>query len=139
MSARRVSTVSPPDRDQHLAKLLNQIVARCTHTTWAQVSSSVIPQRSRIGVKVACCFQRVGGHGGISGVQLRGQDGSYHSMTNVWGATWELPVSPPAPLDILIFDDAGNQARSSPAMAWYMIHPSSAHSWPVMYLFEPKP
>lgn len=55
--------------------------------------------------------QRVGGRAGIRDVQLRGRDGSYQSMTNVWGATWELPVAPSAPLDIRIFDDAGNQVR----------------------------
>ena len=49
--------------------------------------------------------------GSVQLVQIKGPNTEWQSMSNVWGASWELGQSPQPPLDIRIVDDEGEEVR----------------------------
>jgi hypothetical protein len=52
--------------------------------------------------------QKAGGEAAVQSVALRGTDGDWVNMNNVWGASWELPNAPMGPLDMRITDPSGD-------------------------------
>ena len=57
-------------------------------------------------------LQQVGEFAVTTKVELQGPgDSGWQSMRNVWGAAWEMPVSPKSPLGIRITDDSSNTVR----------------------------
>lgn len=50
--------------------------------------------------------------GSIETVQVKGTDSGWLSMTNVWGAAWEIQNSPQPPLDFRMVDDSGSEVTS---------------------------
>ena len=55
--------------------------------------------------------QKTGGNAAVSSVAVRGADGQWVPMNNVWGASWELPQAPTGPLDMQITDPSGDTVR----------------------------
>ena len=53
--------------------------------------------------------QKTGGNAAVSSVALRGANGQWVPMNNVWGASWESTSVPMPPLDFRIQDDAGTE------------------------------
>lgn len=49
--------------------------------------------------------------GSVKTVQVKGKDSGWLSMTNVWGAAWEIQQSPQPPLDFRVVDDSGSEVR----------------------------
>ncbi|KAL4440265.1 hypothetical protein ABPG75_003266 [Micractinium tetrahymenae] len=48
-----------------------------------------------------------GGRAAVTSVAVKGSSGDWKEMANSWGATWELPSAPPAPLSFRITSDGG--------------------------------
>lgn len=47
--------------------------------------------------------------GSIRTVQVKGQNTGWLSMSNIWGAAWEIEQSPQPPLDFRFVDDSGSE------------------------------
>jgi hypothetical protein len=43
-----------------------------------------------------------GGYAAVRSVSVKGSSGDWKPMTNSWGATWEMPSSPPPPLSFKV-------------------------------------
>jgi hypothetical protein len=56
--------------------------------------------------------------GSVQLVQIKGPNTEWRSMSNVWGASWELGQAPQPPLDIRIQDDQGEEVCLQRVVAW---------------------
>ena len=56
-----------------------------------------------------CWLQDAAVRGSIKTVQVKGQGSGWLSMTNIWGAAWEIQQSPQPPLDFRFVDDSGSE------------------------------
>ena len=56
-----------------------------------------------------CWLQDAAVRGSIKTVQVKGQNSGWLSMTNIWGAAWEIEQSPQPPLDFRLVDDSGSE------------------------------
>lgn len=57
-------------------------------------------------------LQDTGGRAAVKQVFIRtGGSGSWQAMSNSWGAAWEASSTPPAPLDLKVVCDDGEEVR----------------------------
>lgn len=59
--------------------------------------------------------------GSIKTVQVRGPNTGWISLTNVWGASWEVSSVPQPPLDFRIQDDSGTDVSVIPFLSFISI------------------
>ena len=61
------------------------------------------------GLWLRLTVQKVGGVASISLVQLSGQQSSWNSLENTWGAAWETSHSPAPPLNLRVVLTDGSE------------------------------
>lgn len=88
----------------YTAQLLQHVP--CTHCTAYRTTAQCL-----------AVLQMAGGSGGISAVQVKGQNSGWTGLHNLYGAEWELDTQPQLPLDLHISADNGAEvSEAHPAL-----------------------
>ena len=61
------------------------------------------------GAWLRLTVEKAAGTGSVSLVQVQGTNSDWQSMSNYWGAAWEIGVSPAPPLNLRIVSSDGSE------------------------------